>query len=141
MKTTREIKAFDPTDPKLKAFLGENETPAAPAVAAATKESKPRAAKPAKTAKPAKKAPATKKTEAPATPAVKPAKAAKKETAPAAPVRRELIIPEATVNDRAIGKFNVEMPITLRKQIKQASLNTGRSMNELIISVLDQAFG
>jgi len=56
--------------------------------------------------------------------------------------KKELIIPDSIVIDKnAIGKFLVDMPKSLRQRIKQKSLDTGKSMNELIITVLSQAFG
>lgn len=58
------------------------------------------------------------------------------------PNKKELIIPDSVVIDeKASGKFLVEMPKVLRQNIKQKSLDTGKSMNELILSVLNQAFG
>ncbi len=56
--------------------------------------------------------------------------------------KKELVMPESIVIDeKAIGKFLVDMPRVLRQKIKQKSLDTGKSMNELIITVLTQAFG
>lgn len=67
---------------------------------------------------------------------------AQKSSVKALTKRKELVMPETVVIDeKAIGKFLVDMPMVLRQKIKQKSLDTGRSMNELIITVLTQAFG
>jgi predicted nucleic acid-binding Zn-ribbon protein len=65
----------------------------------------------------------------------------KKTAAKAAANKKELVIPDSIViDDKAVGKFLLEVPKVLRQKIKQKSLDTGKSMNELIITVLSQAF-
>lgn len=55
--------------------------------------------------------------------------------------KKALNIPQPRVIDeRAICKFMLELPLPLRRKIKQASIDTGISMNGLIVSLLDQAY-
>jgi len=44
------------------------------------------------------------------------------------------------LQQRTIGKFQVEMPVELRKKIKYASVTDGMPMNDLIVAVLTKHF-
>lgn len=41
---------------------------------------------------------------------------------------------------KTIGKFQVEMPVELRKKIKFASVADGTAMNDLIVAILSKHF-